>query len=222
MSRPRGRGPPPEGVWKRREGPSRRVAPLRSAPCLPRGRAHPSPRAEQPHSDRKCRYLAAAAPSSRGLRCALDRRPGRRPGNQVTDTRRWRASPRPRRVRVTRRSPTRTGRPSPPQSCCRDGTGYLTSQLPRVPVGQRTNSGASLERHRLVGRARAGSVDRRVPGRNADAEPRDHHRSRRGRARESARAGRGRRRRHQLTNFTHSHPRCAAVPNTHRRRTPAE
>jgi anti-sigma-K factor RskA len=129
-------GPPPDGVWERLESiiaespPALRVVP--PADVLTR-----RPRAEQPRSDRKWRYLAAAAAVVALVFGALwiaDR--GGDPGNQVTDTaalaRVAATAPGARHASLTDENGTTLAT----AVVLRDGTGYLTSQLPRVPVGQ--------------------------------------------------------------------------------------
>jgi anti-sigma-K factor RskA len=129
-------GPPPEGVWEQLESiiadapPPFRVVPpadviTRLQPVEPR------------RPDRRWRYLAAAAAAVALLFGGLwiaDR--GGDPGNQVTDTaalaRVAATAPGARHASLT----DQAGNTLATAVVLRDGSGYLTSQLPPVPPGQ--------------------------------------------------------------------------------------
>ena len=129
-------GPPPEGVWERLESiiadapPTLRVLPPPDVIGRPQ-------LAAQPQSDRRWRYLAAAAAVVAlvfgGLWIA-DR--GTDDGRGVTDTvelaRVAVTAPGARHASLT----DADGNTLATAVVLRDGTGYLTSALPRVPAGQ--------------------------------------------------------------------------------------
>jgi hypothetical protein len=128
-------GPPPEGVWERLESMiADSPSPLRVLPpseVIGRQQPNATPR----RSDRRWQYLAVAAAVVAlvfgGLWIA-----DRGSDNQTTDTaalaRVAATAPGARHASLT----DDRGKTLATAVVLRDGTGYLTSQLPRVPVGQ--------------------------------------------------------------------------------------
>ena len=198
-------GPPPEGVWERLEsaiiGESPPHAAGRAAARRPRrspaGRA--GRRAPEPP-------LAVAGGGGRGrrarVRWPVAGRAVRRRARRSTDTaalaRTAATAPGARHAVLT----DADGNTLATAVVTRDGTGYLTSELPPAAAGPDVPAvGHHPHRHHLARRARTRSDDDRVQGGRADAEPRDHHRGGGWRAGEPQRARRGRRRRltHRLS-----------------------
>jgi hypothetical protein len=152
-------GPPPEGVWERLEtlistpSPPLRIVPTPTVPN-PRG----APAAETARPDARWRWLAAAAAVVAlvfGGLWLVERGDGS--GGAATDTaalaRTAATAPGARHVALADQDGTTLAT----AVVTRDGTGYLTSQLPPAPAGQT---------YQLWGISRAGTISLGVLGRD--------------------------------------------------------
>jgi len=150
-------GPPPEGVWERLESVIAETPPQLRVLPPPHVIGRPQPATETP-SDRRWRYLAAAAAVVAlvfGGLWITDR--GADDGGQVTDTAEL--------ARVAATTPgarhaslaDAEGNTLATAVVLRDGTGFLTSELPKVPAGQT---------YQLWGITETGTVSLGVLGRN--------------------------------------------------------